>query len=182
LSGRKVLISLVALGHPDWKLHKFPVNLTCEQVRNSPEIDTKMPVHRQHEAALHEYYLWPRYWDGGYGGTFNITPYPLFEEPLEKILPVPHQQEDPNLRSSRQVTNYHIHATDGEIGHVEDFIVDDGNWALRFLVVNTGNWLPGKKVLISPDWITKVDWASASVYLKHPREAVKNSCEINSVE
>jgi len=74
------------------------------------------------------------------------------------------RRDDPHLRSTRQVTGYHIHATDGELGHVEDFIVDDENWAVRFLVVDTRNWLPGKKVLLSPQWIERVEWADSSVH------------------
>jgi uncharacterized protein YrrD len=83
--------------------------------------------------------------------------------------------DDPHLHSTREVTGYHIHATDGEIGHVEDFIVDDQSWAVRFLVVDTRNWLPGKKVLLSPRWITRVEWADSSVHFDFTRESVKNS-------
>jgi hypothetical protein len=91
-------------------------------------------------------------------------------------------KEDPHLRSTRRVTGYHIHATDGEIGHVEDFIVDDENWALRYLVVDTGHWLPGRQVLISPQWIKGVNWADSCVYMDRSREAVKNSPKIDSSE
>jgi hypothetical protein len=175
LSNRKVLISLVALGKPDLALRTFSVNLTCDQVRNSPDIDTEKPVYRQHEVKLHEYYQWPQYWDGGYGGTFGITPYPLLEIPSAQKSPASDWEDDPHLRSTRQVTGYQIHATNGEIGHVEDFMVDDENWAIRYLVVDTGNWLPGKKVIISPTWIKSVNWADASVYVDRMRESVKNS-------
>jgi len=73
------------------------------------------------------------------------------------------------------ITGYHIHATDGEIGHVEDFMVDDENWAIRFLVVANRNWLPGKKVILSPRWIKRVQWADSLVYFDLTRESVKNS-------
>ena len=175
LSNRKVLVSLVALGKPDWKSRTFSVNLTCDQIRNSPDIDTERPVYRQHEAALHRYYEWPLYWEGGYGGTLGITPYPLLETPLVQESPDPDRQDDPHLRSTRQVTGYHIHATNGEIGHVTDFMVDDENWTLRNLVVDTGNWLPGKKVLIPPAWIKRVNWADTSVYVDRLRESIKSS-------
>ncbi|MGO9116223.1 MAG: hypothetical protein ACLQPD_01280 [Desulfomonilaceae bacterium] len=89
------------------------------------------------------------------------------------------RRDDPHLRSTRQVTGYHIHATDGEIGHVEDFIVNDENWAIRFLVVDTRNWLPGKKVLLSPQWIKRVEWADSSVYFDLTRESVRNSPEFD---
>jgi sporulation protein YlmC with PRC-barrel domain len=175
LSNRKVLISLAALGKPDWESRTFPVNLTCDQVRNSPDIDTQRPVYRQHEAELHEYYQWPQYWEGGYGGALGITPYPLLEKPLSQESSVSDQKDDPHLRSTRQVAGYHIHASNGEIGHVADFMVNDQNWAIRYLVVDTGNWLPGKKVLISPSWIKSVNWDDASVTVDRMRESVKNS-------
>jgi hypothetical protein len=174
LSGRKVLISLVALGKPDLASAKFSVNLTRDQIRNSPDIDTERPVYRQHEAELHAYYQWPQYWESGFGGALGITPYPLFEAPLSNPPPRSGRLDDPHLRSTRRVTGYRIHATNGEIGHVADFIVDDENWTIRNLVVDTGTWLPGKKVLVSPSWITKVDWAESSVHVDRMRESVKN--------
>jgi uncharacterized protein YrrD len=179
LSNRKVLISLFALGEPDWESRTFPVNLTCDQVRNSPDIDTQRPVYRQHEAKLHEYYQWPLYWGSGYGGTLGITPFPLLEIPISQEPSASDRQDDPHLRSTRQVTGYHIHATNGEIGHVEDFIVDDESWALCHLVVETGNWLVGKKVIIPPTWIKSVNWADASVYVDRMRESVKNSPDVD---
>lgn len=180
LAGRKVLISLAALGKPEWQSVSFSVKLTSEQVRNSPDIDTERPIYRQHEAELHSYYSWPMYWEGGYAGTLGITPYPLFENPPIVRSTEPERHDDPHLRSTRQVTGYHIHATDGEIGHVEDFIIDDKTWAIDELVVNTGNWLPGKKVLVSPEWITAVNWADSSVQLDRLRASVKKSPEFDS--
>jgi hypothetical protein len=182
LSGRKVLISSVALGKPEWESRTFSVNLTCDQVRNSPDIDTERPVYRQHEAQLHEYYQWPMYWESGYGGIFGITPFPVFENPLSQKSSKPERQDDPHLRSTHQVSGYRIHATDGEIGHVKDFIVDDENWAIDFLVIDTGNWLPGRKVLISPKWIKNVSWADTSVYLDRTRQSVENSLDFDSTE
>lgn len=178
LLGRKVLISPIAMGKPDLKQRTFSVNLTRDQVRNSPDIDMERPVYRQHEAELHEYYQWPQYWEGGYGGILGITPYPVFENSLLKEPSGPKRPDDPHLRSTRQVTGYHIHATDGEIGHVLDFIVDDGNWSLVNLVVDTGTWLSGRKVLIPPAWIKNVNWDETSVYIDRTREAVKNSPEL----
>jgi len=77
------------------------------------------------------------------------------------------------------ITGYHIHATDGEIGHVEDLMVDDENWAIRFLVVANRNWLPGKKVILSPRWIKRAQWADSLVYFDLTRESVENSLEFN---
>jgi sporulation protein YlmC with PRC-barrel domain len=182
LSGRKVLISLAALGKPDWESRTFSVTLTCAQVRNSPDIDTEKPVYCQHETELHEYYQWPQYWEGAYGGTFGITPYPLFENDSRQESSGSKRKDDMHLHSTRHVTGYHIHATDGEIGHVADFVVDDEKWHLHYLVVDIGKWLPGRKVLISPTWIKEVNWADTSVYLDRSREEVKNCPEFDPLK
>ena len=110
-----------------------------------------MPVYRQHEAELHEYYQWP--WRGGYGGSFGTTPLPLPDGEVlaEQEASESGHRNDPHLRSTRQVTGYHIHATDGEIGHVEDFIVDDENWTIRFLVVDTTTGFRGRKFFSRPN-------------------------------
>jgi uncharacterized protein YrrD len=182
LLGRKVLVSIFALGKPDWESKTFSVKLTCDQIRNSPDIDTERPVCRQHEVALHDYYQWPKYWDGGYGGIMGITAFPLYGDALLQESSVPKRNDDPHLRSTKHVIGYHIHATDGEIGHVKDFIIDDQNWTLSYLIVDTGAWLPGKKVLISPKWIKSINWVDTSVYIDRTRESIKNSPEPDSSE
>lgn len=175
LLGRKILISPIALGKPDWALQTFSVNLTCDQVRGNPDIDTEKPVYRQHEAALYDYYQWPPYWQGGFASGFGAAPYPLFGYAMPQISPELKEQGDPHLRSTRQVTGYKIHASDGEIGHVEDFMIDDENWSIPSLIVDTGKWLSGRKVLIAPNWIKSLNWAEKSVFLDQTRESVKNS-------
>ena len=178
LQGRQVLISTAASKRPIWKSRVFPVNLTKKQVRNSPSIDTDKPVSRQHEAELHDYYNWPVYWGAGldpYAGVGYPVPthfLPLATRERKTSFEKP---ADPNLRSTRQVTGYYIQATDGEIGHVQDFIVDDETWAIRYVVVNTQNWLPGKKVLVFPAWISRVSWDKSKVLVDLSRESVKNS-------
>ena len=84
---------------------------------------------------------------------------------------------DPNLRSTHDVSGHHIQAADGEIGHVEDFIIDDDTWAIRYLIVDTRNWWPGKKVLISPKWIERVSWSESKVFVNLTRETIKQSPE-----
>jgi uncharacterized protein YrrD len=177
LLNRRVLISVAALGKPEWWSHTFSVNLTCDQVRQSPDIDMERPVYRQHEIDLHKYYQWQQYWDIGYGGILGITPFPLLENSLPEEEQKAVTSDDSHLRSTRQVTGYHIHATDGGIGHVSDFIVDDEIWVVRFIVADTGNWLLEKKVLVSPQWIKEIHWADAMVYLDNPRGSVKNCPE-----
>jgi hypothetical protein len=89
---------------------------------------------------------------------------------------------DPHLRSVREVTDYRIQAADGSIGHVEDFVAQIDPWVIRYLVIDTRNWLPGRKVLLAPAWVEKVDWPARKVHLAATREVVKNSPEFDPSE
>lgn len=183
LSGRKVLLPPLALGHLHPTEHEFPVRLTRQQIEDSPEIDCDRPVSRQMETHVYDYYGWYPYWgDGLYmggfgymGGTMPMSFSPEFRRRQDHIADTQRNDGDPHLRSTAAVTGYHIHATDGEIGHVEDFLVDDTDWSLHFLVVDTKNWWPGQKVLISPRSVQQVDWAKRRVGLNVDRQRVKDS-------
>lgn len=186
LYGRKVLISPEALLATDWVAETFPVNLTKEQIRNSPDVDTEKPVSRQQEMKLYEHYPWTGYWSGslwggGMGTIGMVTPRPVSAQQAayetDSNLGGSRSSGDQHLRSTDKVKGYSIKAIDGEIGDVEDFIIDDRTWELDFLVVDTGNWFPGKKVLISPKWIKEVNWETSSVIVNVSTDAVKNSPE-----
>lgn len=68
---------------------------------------------------------------------------------------------DPHLRSTHDVSGHHIQAADGEIGHAEDFIIDEETWAIHYLIIDAQNWWPGEKVLVSPQWIERVSWSES---------------------
>ncbi len=176
LGGRKVLIAPVALKAPDWDAKTFPVKLTREQVKNSPDIDTRKTVSRRHELELYKHYAWPLYWgESFYAGSASGAP--MLPDPglEEERKPEPIPPEDAGLQGTRAVTGYKLHAADGVIGHVEDFIIDEEAWTIRYLVADTGLWLPGRKVIISPHWIERVDWGTSEVYVDLTREAVRQS-------
>ncbi len=182
LFGRKVLISPEALLTPNWKKESFPVNLTQEQIKNSPDIDTEKPVSRQEEIKLTNHYAWANYWGGGfYGGGMSIPLYQAVRKE-EDYTPVEHPEDNPHLRSTEQIKGYAIHATDDEIGEVEDFIVDDSSWKLAFLVVDTGHWFPGKKVLISPAWIKAIKWENSKVIVNVSVNRIKRSPEYDPTQ
>jgi sporulation protein YlmC with PRC-barrel domain len=184
LMGLLVLLSPVALREPDWSGRTFPVSLSRQQVEDSPSVESDKPVSRQHQIELHGYYGWPLYWGGGIDtvGLLGVYPNPVVEPELPKKEtpargeePIGRAQEDPHLRSTREVTGYHIEAADGGIGHVQDFIVDDEEWTIRHVVVDTRNWLPGKNVLVSPQSIARVSWEERKVYVDPPREKIKEA-------
>jgi len=179
-SGKKVLISPEAFQKPEWESKTFSVNLTQEKIKNSPDIDTNKPVSRQQEELMRGYYSWPDGY-GMYGHMgLGMWGYPAVEESAEekKMNQMKgHASDNPHLRSTHEVTGYDIHATDGDIGEVEDFIIDDATWKIHFLVVETGNWFSGKKVLISPDRLKEIDWETGAVIINATIAQVKSSPE-----
>ena len=186
LSGRKVLLPPSVLGHLDPKEQGCSVRLTMQQVKDSPDIDTQRPVSRQMETSVYDYYGWSPYWGtgfymGGYGympGAGTASPYlGSRRREEEEIADARRSHDDPHLRSIEAVTGYHIHASDGEVGHVEDFLVEDADWSIHYLVVDTKNWWPGKKVLIRPHSALEleIDWTDKLVNLKVDRQTVKDS-------
>jgi hypothetical protein len=175
LGGRRVLISPFSVIHVDWQAKCLDVALTKEQVKNSPNIDTDKPVSRQHEIAYSAYYGYPYYWGGP--AMWGPSSYPGGVITAAIVDRVPSGSMDSHLRSTKAVTDYHIEATDGELGHLDGFIADDEAWAIRYIEVATKNWWPGKKVLVSPAWIQQVSWDDSKVYVGLSREAIQSAPE-----
>lgn len=174
LPGRKVLLLPSVLKEPDWETRTFPVSLTKEEIKQSPEIDVDKPVSRQQQVELHEHFGWQFYWlPGAHHWAGHKSPPPPEEK--DKKPEALQDDGDPHLRSVEEVMGYHLHSYDGEIGHVEDFIASDKNWHILYVVVDTRNWLPGRKVIISPGWIDHISWPEKKVYVEMNRELVKNS-------
>lgn len=181
LAERLVLIVPGALEEPDWAGRVFPVNLTCRQVEESPDIEVDKPVSRQQEMDLHRHYNWTMYWTGEPGiGAVGVPPVaPIAGSDKDTEEEKETEKGDPNLRSTREVIGYQIEARDGEIGHLDDFIVDDEGWFLRYAVVDTRDFLPGRKVLIAVPWIERVDWHGARVHIDLMRGRIENSPEFD---
>ena len=171
-SGDKVLISPVALPKEDMANRLFHVNLTKEQVQGSPNIDTDKPVSRQQEAMLNQHHFWQNYWgSGSYGGEMSIpNARPVRVKAIDRD-----PNEDIHLQSIMQVGGYAIHASDGEIGHVNDFIIDDQTWQLLYLVVDTHDWLGGKKVLIDVNHVLSISFISLRVSIDISKAEIKES-------
>ena len=176
LSGRLVLLSPFALASVDAAGRHFNVKLTREQIERSPSIDTHKPVSRQFEAEYARYYGWPMYWYGP--ALWGPTPYPMYEaSATHPTHDAAHQRGDPHLRSASEVEGYHLHASDGDLGHVHDFLIGDQDWAIRYIIVDTRNWWPGKKVLIPTQWIREVNWEKSKVYVDVSQAAIKAAPE-----
>ncbi len=185
LTGRKVLIHPSAISRADLEQRRFVVTLTKAQVENSPDIAEDQPVSLQMENQLYTYYGWDPLWRGPYlSETPNAIASPLMAPPyfgLGLNTGEAHdeggssQGSDPRVRSVEEVTGYHIHAVDGEIGHVENFMIDDADWSLHYFIIDTRNWWFGKRVLISPLAVKSIDWFDRHIELDVSREQVKSS-------
>lgn len=163
LPDRLVLLSPHVLRSVDDAQKTLHVELTRRQIEDSPPITADQPMSRHFEQEYYKYYGWPVYWTGP--ALWGPGPYPLY---YSEIDPQPEHQPaeapgDPHLRSAKEVTGYRIQARDGEIGHVDDLIVEEATWSIRYLVVATGHWLPGKRVLMAPPWIQSVSWERSAV-------------------
>lgn len=194
LPGRKVLIAPEAFGRANWIDRVIDVDLTKEQIKASPKVDTDKPVSRQHETDYRSHYDWPQYWAGA--TESGDLGHRAIERPAGDNYPAPAEvqevrppdlggidadpgSDDVHLRSLREVTGYDIEAVNGEIGHVDDLVLDDENWSVRYMVVDTGKFLPGKRVLISPEWIARTSWEESSVIVDVTREQLKDGPEFD---
>jgi uncharacterized protein YrrD len=190
--GREVLISPYSFGVPDFQTKTIPVSITKDQVKHCPVIDTDKPVSRQHETAYLGYYGYPFYWGGAglWGDGFYPGSIPkdiafagsdsAYSEAQQADIRRQMEQEsarlarqNPHLRSCNAVKGYHIHAADGEIGHVQGFLIDERTWALQYLIVSTSNWWPGHSVLVAPQWISEVSWVHSNLTTNLNRQQIK---------
>jgi uncharacterized protein YrrD len=199
LSSRNVLISPIAINHPNWAEKILPVSITKEQVKNSPDIDTDKPVSRQHEILHLGYYGYSYYWGDnnywgggaypfmmlpGYGGLV-VPPQAASSEEMEahaRDEAARHKNDDLHLRSYKEVVGYHIEAEDGEIGHLQGILFEEETWAIRYLIVNTSNWWLGHKVLIMPQCIRSVNWSETKILVNLTQQAVKDAPPYSSTE
>jgi hypothetical protein len=180
LDGRLVLISPISIvGQPDWQAKRIDVSLTKMQLENSPFVDTLRPISRRLEIAYLSYYGYRYYWGGS--DLWGDVPYPadlagravsVIETPRAIFNPA-----DCHLRSTQDVLGYGVEAPDGEVGHVDGFVIDDKTWVIRYIAVATRNWWPGKKVLVSPAWVDRMSWENQKIDIEFSRETIRSGPE-----
>jgi uncharacterized protein YrrD len=200
LSGRKVLVHPSAVVSTEYGPGQMIVALKKAQVEGSPDISQDSPVSRQTQNDIYSYYGWDPLWGGAmfgpgqhggpmYGGVARGAIASPLSAPVYFGATAVREAErgevgpddgDPHLRSMAEVTGYHVHATDGHIGHVEDFLVERDTWGVRYLVVDTSNWWIGQHVLISPHAVTDVAWSDRHIGLNIGQGTVRSSPPWNS--
>lgn len=176
LTGRQVLISRIAMGEVRDADKTLRVELTRKQIENSPPLSSGESVSRQYEEEYHRYYNWPPYWE--LGGRWQI---PWAQRSVGAAKGTRRAKrptrERMQLRSTSRVKGYSIIARDGEIGHVHDFVIDSQYWAIRYIVINTRSWWPGKLILVNPGWIERVSWPEQAVEVGLTRELIGSAPE-----
>jgi hypothetical protein len=180
LPGRQVLISPHAFGSLHQAGKVLRVNLTRKQIENSPSIESHKPVSRQYEEEYYRYYGWPYYWQGD--ALWGMSGFPILELPAKSLASeratvsgAHPERADAHLRSTQAVNGYHLQASDGMIGHVCDFMMDDQSWAIGQLVIKTGHRLSGKEVLIPTKKVDRISYEESTVSVNLTSEAVEQS-------
>jgi len=183
LTGRLVLVSPHAFGKLDGFAKTLHLKLHKKQIENSPSIESHRPVSRQYEVEYYRYYGWPAYWDGG--AMWGLGGYPMVLPPSQEEMaaqPQYHHRDDKHLQSTRAVTGFHIEATDGIIGHVSGFLVNERSWAIRNLVVETGHLFSGKEILISPAKVERISYEDSKVCVKLTKSDIEHTAESGLVK
>lgn len=186
LTDRAVLLSPHSFGRLDRDGKTLHVNLTKKQIENSPPIESHCPVSRQYEEDYYRYYGWSTYWQGD--GMWGVSGFPVSTTPGFPVMMTPvimeaephhghNQRDDLHLRSTKAMTGYHIQATDGVIGSVSGFMVDDKSWAIDKLIIETGHWFSGKEILISPERIERISYQDSKVFVKLTMADIKQTQE-----
>jgi hypothetical protein len=174
LTSRQVHISPQAIVRADHSQGEMHLGLSKEQIEISPAIQVGQALTRERESALASYYGWPEYWAAvieqtAAAGPPHVPPYRatgLKDRPTMALA---------ELRSIKEMTSFALEAADGTIGEVEDFLADRDDWTIRYILVDTGRWLPGRKVLISPSWTESTDWIAGRVHVGLTKEGVQSS-------
>jgi len=175
LLGREVLLAPAAVGEIDDTNGTMKVALTKERIERSPPMEVAKPLSREYEIAYFQHFQWAPYWEPAPSTWAGSVPYPRtppvnFDTALPADAPT-----NPHLRSSTELIGCDIRASDGVIGHVEDLIVDDQDWIVRYLQVDTKNWLPGKRILLQTMRIDHISWGEQSVAVILPRQAIESA-------
>ena len=175
LAGRQVLISPYALSAVSRERHRIVLGVTKRQIADAPSLDHDQAVSPQFEDTYYAFHGWPEYWRGPY--TWGGSSYPDRAQRYGAGSAAGTARRAHQVRRTDDVNGAYLQTTDGEMGHVEDLIIDDDTWAIRYLVINAENWWPGKRVLVSPQWIQHVLWERWEIFVGLSAEAIRQAPE-----
>lgn len=179
LPGKKVLLSPSSITGVNEEEKQLEVKYDKETVRNSPDVPEETQLSRETEQQLNEYYGWgptladPIMYGGGQMPTINLirTPQTTTTEPLHD----PVNPED-ELRSGDEVIGFRVHANNGKLGNVADFIYDDTNWKIRYVVVESSDSILNPKYYVyNTDLIESANWLEGDLYMSGSLETLEKA-------
>lgn len=173
LASHNVLISTSLIEKPI--LASVPISISKEQVKRSPKVTSEKPVSQQHE-LLSDTIKRP-YWNSFLIHNTDVTPEMFYNLIIPNKNKSGTESFNPHMRSSREVLGYHIKADDGEIGYIEDFILDTETWIIRYIVIDTKNWLPGKKVMLGITWLNDISYEESIAFINLSRRFIEHCPE-----
>lgn len=185
MTGRQSLIGADLLGAPDISEQEFPVALTEEQLKSAVPPESDAPVSKQTGGTVkaEDIPLWPTFLIGAsdpYSPALAMDQLGL--DPLGKGAHSSERRGDPHLRSMAEVSGCTVAASDGEFGSVIDFLIDPDGWQLQYLVIDTGNWLPGRQVVVTTGWITEIDLTGGNIRVGVKQQAIEDAPRLRDVD
>jgi len=188
-----LMVSPVAVEAISEDASRIDLAVDKESVEKAPGVGHEQPVSVQRERAYYDYYGWPYYWQGpgvwgAWSGAAGMRMLPVGVPPDRVVADELSGQEEAeagaagsgeldetsrHLRSANEVIGYFVEATDHEVGHVEDLLLDPDSWRLTAVVVDTSNWWFGKRVAVPSEHFVAVDWETETVSVDLTRAQVK---------
>jgi len=170
--GRKVLIPSRTLIQQDATNHSLATSLTKSEVKFAPSLDIAQPVSLQQKAKLQENHGCSLAWLAQKTFLLRLLGLNSPENAADDTT-----QNNSHLRSAQEILGYHIQASDGQIGYLDNLLFENNSWNIQFIVVSTHRWLPGRKVLVSPAWVQTINWSQAKIYMNLTRDSIENRPE-----
>lgn len=182
-SRKRVLIPRFYLREPVWEEKHFPIELTVEKIKDSPDVDFDLPFSRKYEKELVEHYglepYWPTNMAAFAGKETMFNPEIPFKTTKKSIAG---DKIETSLRSFAEIRGYLIHATDENFGHIEDLIIDDSDWQIIYVVIDTKNIVPwSKQVMLPIELINEISFINRDAKINLTKETIKNAPEYNPV-
>ena len=175
---KKVLISPISILKIEENSDDIILAMSKQMVEDSPKVEDQETVSREFELRYFDHFGYSYYWLGSH--PWGDYTYPSALTNQNMIVTNELKQNDiektNHLREVSEVSHYNLHASDGDKGHVHDFIWDSKGWSLKYLVVDTSNWfIGGKRVLVPCDKIDSISWEKKTVECKLSKEEI-NAC------
>ena len=167
LSGRQVLLPRATIGRPDWAAEELEVDLSVDEIEHAPGVESDPPLAYDAKHRFYQSWVWQsQTWGGFVGGVSEGEGTRVVDRPTT------------HLRSAMEIEGYRVESTDGRIGHVDDFLFDGEDLVIRYVVIDTRNWLPGRQVVIPPSDVQRLVWTDEIAQVALTNRQIENAPEL----